>query len=70
MRSIDLSGKTALVTGVANHRSLAWAIAQALGDGRLPPRVHLPGGAPEGRRDRARVEVPGIARACLRRLEG
>ena len=32
MRAIDLSGKTALVTGVANHRSLAWAIAQALGD--------------------------------------
>jgi enoyl-[acyl-carrier protein] reductase I len=32
MRSIDLSGKCALVTGVANHRSLAWAIAQALGE--------------------------------------
>ena len=31
MRAIDLSGKTALVTGVANHRSLAWAIAEALG---------------------------------------
>lgn len=31
MRTIDLSGKTALVTGVANHRSLAWAIAEALG---------------------------------------
>lgn len=32
MRSIDLSGKTALVTGVANQRSLAWAIAEALSD--------------------------------------
>ncbi len=32
MRAIDLSGKCALVTGVANHRSLAWAIAQALGE--------------------------------------
>ena len=30
MYSIDLSGKHALVLGVANHRSLAWAIAQAL----------------------------------------
>ncbi len=31
MRSIDLTGKTALITGVANQRSLAWAIAEALG---------------------------------------
>jgi len=31
VRSIDLSGKTALVLGVANQRSLAWAIADALG---------------------------------------
>lgn len=32
MRSIDLSGRHALILGVANHRSLAWAIAEALGD--------------------------------------
>ena len=32
MRTIDLSGTTALVTGVANQRSLAWAIAEALSD--------------------------------------
>lgn len=32
MRAIDLAGKCALVAGVANHRSLAWAIARALGD--------------------------------------
>jgi len=31
VRSIDLSGKNALVLGVANQRSLAWAIAEALG---------------------------------------
>jgi enoyl-[acyl-carrier protein] reductase I len=31
VRTIDLSGKTALVLGVANQRSLAWAIAEALG---------------------------------------
>jgi len=30
MRIIDLSGKTGLVLGVANQRSLAWAIAEAL----------------------------------------
>jgi enoyl-[acyl-carrier protein] reductase I len=30
MRNIDLKGKTALVMGVANQRSLAWAIASAL----------------------------------------
>lgn len=30
MRSLDLSGQTALVLGVANHRSLAWAIAESL----------------------------------------
>jgi enoyl-[acyl-carrier protein] reductase I len=32
VRTIDLSGKTALVLGVANQRSLAWAIAEALGE--------------------------------------
>ncbi len=31
MRTIDLSGKVALVLGIANKRSLAWAIADALG---------------------------------------
>ena len=30
--SIDLSGKSAVVFGVANHRSIAWAIAQCLHD--------------------------------------
>jgi enoyl-[acyl-carrier protein] reductase I len=33
LKTIDLSGKTALVLGVANQRSLAWAIADALGEG-------------------------------------
>ena len=32
MTTIDLSGKTALVMGVANQRSLAWAIAESLGE--------------------------------------
>jgi enoyl-[acyl-carrier protein] reductase I len=30
MLTIDLSGRHALVMGVANHRSLSWAIAQQL----------------------------------------
>jgi enoyl-[acyl-carrier protein] reductase I len=30
MYSIDLTGKSAVVLGVANHRSIAWHIAQAL----------------------------------------
>ncbi len=32
MYGIDLTGKTALVAGVANHRSLAWGAAQSLRD--------------------------------------
>jgi len=32
MRVIDLSGKVALVLGVANKRSLAWAISESLGE--------------------------------------
>jgi enoyl-[acyl-carrier protein] reductase I len=32
MKTIDLSGKTALVAGVANQRSLAWVIAETLAD--------------------------------------
>lgn len=30
MYALDLTGKTALIAGVANHRSLAWGAAQAL----------------------------------------
>lgn len=32
MYAIDLSGKNAVVFGIANHRSIAWAIAQILHD--------------------------------------
>ena len=32
MRAIDLSDQVALILGVANQRSLAWAIAEALGE--------------------------------------
>ena len=30
MYTVDLTGKNALIFGVANHRSIAWAIDQAL----------------------------------------
>ena len=30
MYAVDLTGKTAIIFGVANHRSIAWAIAQIL----------------------------------------
>jgi enoyl-[acyl-carrier protein] reductase I len=32
MRTIDLSGQTALILGVANQRSIAWAVAEALNE--------------------------------------
>lgn len=32
MKMIDLSGTTGVIFGVANHRSLAWAIAEQLGE--------------------------------------
>jgi enoyl-[acyl-carrier protein] reductase I len=32
VRTIDLSGRTALILGVASQRSLAWAIAETLGE--------------------------------------
>ncbi len=38
----DLKGKTAVVFGVANKRSIAWAIAQGLHDGGRKSCYHLP----------------------------
>ena len=32
MYEVDLKGKNAVVFGVANHRSIAWAIAKTLND--------------------------------------
>ena len=46
-------GKRALVLGVANKRSIAWAIAQRLADGGARARVHLPGRADREERARA-----------------
>ena len=39
----DFSGKHGLIVGVANKRSIAWAIAQATATPRRAPRPHLPG---------------------------
>ena len=44
MFTLDLNGRHALVLGVANHRSLAWAIAQQLhGAGASLHRGHFHG---------------------------
>src|SRR3954466_209822 len=56
-----LSGKTALVVGIANERSYAWFIAQALHQhGAKIAFTHLPGEKNE-RRTRRAVEALGIA---------
>ena len=47
MYPIDLSGTHALVMGVANHRSLSWAIAQHLAPRRRRAVPHLSGRAPQ-----------------------
>ena len=39
---LDLRGKKALVTGIANNKSIAWGIAQQLHGGRLRIRGYLP----------------------------
>ena len=51
---MDFEGKTGLVLGVANKRSIAWAIAQRLADGRRAARVHVPGRADREERARPR----------------
>lgn len=52
--SIDLTGKTALITGVSNKRSIAWAIAQIL---------HQAGArlAFTYRRERVKAKLEGLA---------
>ena len=45
MVTLDLSGKHALVMGVANHRSLSWAIADRLGNALVAPTLQY---VPEG----------------------
>ena len=46
----QLSGKFGIVFGVANKRSIAWAIAQAWHQAGAPAGLHLPGRAAQGER--------------------
>ena len=62
-------GKQALVLGVANRRSIAWAIARAARRGRGAARLHLPGRADREERSRPRATVDE-ARHALRRPLG
>ena len=63
-------GKQALVLGVANKRSIAWAIARAArGRGRAG-RVHLPGRAHREERPRPRRDGVEPARHRVRRALG
>ena len=58
-------GKRALVLGVANKRSIAWAIARRLADEGARARVHVPGRADRGERARAcRVGRSKLVTAC------
>ena len=50
-------GRRGLVLGVANKRSIAWAIAQVLADGGADARVHLSGRPDREERPRARRHV-------------
>ena len=63
----DLQGKTGLIVGVANKRSIAWAIAQATVRGGRPARHHLPGRAARGKRPRALRGPRRSADPALRR---
>ncbi len=58
----SFAGKRGLVLGVANRRSIAWAIASRLARGRRGARLHLPGRADREERPRAR----GVGRLAAR----
>lgn len=64
-----LTGKTALIVGIANDRSYAWYIAQALAaQGCRLAFTHLPGDKNENRTRRA-VEALGIKDAWMKPLD-
>ena len=60
----DLSGKLALVVGVANKRSISWAIAQALATLGRPPRADVSERAPRGKRARAGGDARQSRSSC------
>ena len=65
----DLSGKCGLVVGVANKRSIAWAIAQALSAIGRTVRPHLSERATRRKRARACRDARQSADSAVRRLE-
>lgn len=59
MYGIDLSGKRALVMGVANHRSLSWAIAQFLHQAGASLCLTYPNDRMKGLVEKTAAEVSG-----------
>ena len=57
MYPVDLSGKNALVFGVANQRSIAWSIARTLAQAGARMALTYQGGAPQGRGDQTGKRV-------------
>ena len=65
MRTIDLSGRRALILGVANKKSLAWAIAQSLGDAGAQLAFSYAGDRLKDRVEQLATTYPGtIVQSC------
>ena len=65
----ELTGKHGLIVGIANKRSIAWAIAQSCRRGGRPARGDLPGRAARRKRARARRRADRSAHPAVRRHE-
>ena len=65
----DLKGRTAIVFGVANKRSIAWSIAQGLHNAGAPPDHHLPERTPRAGSPRPHRFPARRRRLHVRRLE-
>ena len=59
MKTIDLSGTTGVIFGVANHRSLAWAIAEALGEAGARLAFSYPGERLQENVEKLAAKIPG-----------
>ena len=65
----DLAGKHGLIVGVANKRSISWAIAQAAAAAGARLALTYPERAARGERPRAGRQAGEPARAAVRRVE-
>ncbi len=65
MRTIDMSGKNALILGVANQRSLAWAIANALGEAGCRLALTYQGDRLQGKVETLADKFPGTSVMAL-----